>query len=70
MPQSMEKQTQLLRPEDSGAGAMAESSSAVLHLTPMQMKRVRDTCQAQSQLITAMQRKLSVLEATVAQEAA
>ena len=63
-------QMQLLRSGDFGAGAMAESSSAVLHLTPLQMKRVRDTCRAQAQLITAMQRKLSVLEATVAQEAA
>ena len=38
-------------------------------LTPLQMKRIGEACQAQSHIIAAMQRKMNVLEAAVVQEA-
>lgn len=47
-----------------------EPDTSAPHLTPLQLKRIREACQAQSQTIAAMQRKLNVLEAAVAQEVA
>lgn len=66
--QGLEGLRKALQADAPGARGRPESGTAAPQLTPLQMKRIREACQAQSHVIAAMLRKMNVLEAAVAQE--